>query len=158
MKKVFALLSLALLAACTPQQLARFEQSTGVDITPADETTLIALPDHPMRLDATHFVMDDGSIWEQAVSGPCSEWYATAMSVGWSPAQWSTLKQIMYRESRCQPGAHNRSGATGLIQIMPMWADDCGGTPSMLFDPTFTLSCGLHILHVQGWRAWSTYR
>ena len=63
----------------------------------------------------------------------------------------------MWRESNCQPGAHNRSGATGLMQIMPMWADDCGGSPGDLYNPSFNLRCARHILNVQGWTAWSTY-
>lgn len=137
MKKLIMLLALT---ACTPQQLARWEQVHHVDLTPAQEALII----------------DESPIWTEEVAGPCSEWYATAMSVGWTPQQWSRLKFIMHRESRCQPGVWNRyAGATGLLQIMPMWADDCGGTRAMLYDPTFNLACGLHILHVQGWQAWS---
>ena len=45
----------------------------------------------------------------------------------------------------------------GLMQVMPMWADDCGGIPADLFDPTFNLRCALHVHGVQGWPAWSTY-
>lgn len=89
------------------------------------------------------------------LGGSCSEWSDDALAVGWSIDQWSTLSYIMARESGCNPGAYNASGASGLLQIMPMWADDCGGGD--LFDPWFNLSCGLHVYQVQGWNAWSTY-
>jgi membrane-bound lytic murein transglycosylase MltF len=79
------------------------------------------------------------------------------LSVGWTDEHWPTLNRIMYRESHCQPEVRNRSGASGLLQIMPMWADDCGGVPAQLFDPLFNLACGVYVLGVQGWQAWSTY-
>lgn len=91
------------------------------------------------------------------LGGACAQWSANALAAGWSSSQWPTLDRIMYRESRCQPGAHNPSGATGLLQIMPMWADDCGGSPGDLYDPGFNLRCGRHVYRVQGWGAWSTY-
>lgn len=100
---------------------------------------------------------DEGADNPPRLSGACSQWSGMALDVGWSQDQWSTLSRIMYRESRCDPGAHNPSGATGLLQIMPGWADDCGGSPSDLYGPWFNLSCGLHVLHAQGWSAWSTY-
>lgn len=64
---------------------------------------------------------------------------------------------LMWKESQCRSDAHNGSGATGLMQVMPMWADDCGGYPALLYDPQFNLICALHVLQVQGWYAWSTY-
>ena len=78
-----------------------------------------------------------------------------ALDAGWTSAQWETLNWIMAHESNCDPGAHNPSGASGLLQIMPMWADDCGG--GSLFDPWFNLSCGLYVYGQQGWGAWSVY-
>lgn len=88
----------------------------------------------------------------------CEGWSDTALAVGWSVDQWyEPLSRIMARESNCDPSAYNSSGASGLLQIMPMWADDCGGSPSDLFDPWFNLTCGLHVYAVQGWGAWSTY-
>ena len=89
--------------------------------------------------------------------GRCAQWYDEAMAAGFSDDQWPTVDRIMYRESMCQPGAYNRSGASGLMQIMPMWADDCGGSRQDLFDPAFNLRCAVHVKNVQGWDAWSTY-
>ena len=53
-----------------------------------------------------------------ARGGRCTayEGMLASNSPGWSVARMS---QIMYRESRCRPGVRNRSGATGLLQIMP---------------------------------------
>jgi Transglycosylase SLT domain len=87
--------------------------------------------------------------------GQCPQWMGDALDAGWTNEQWGTLNWIMARESNCNPGAYNPSGASGLLQIMPMWIDDCGG--GSLFDPGFNLSCGLHVYHQQGWGAWSVY-
>lgn len=90
-------------------------------------------------------------------SGTCGQWYGTAMDAGFTDGEWSTVATLMSRESNCQPGAYNPSGASGLMQIMPGWADDCGGSPSDLFNPWFNLHCAVHVKNVQGWGAWSTY-
>jgi len=64
---------------------------------------------------------------------------------------------VMRRESGCNPLAHNPSGASGALQVMPMWADDCGTTPSGLFDLWTNIRCGVHIYAIQGGGAWSTW-
>lgn len=87
--------------------------------------------------------------------GQCSEWMDDALAAGWTEDQWGTLNWIMAAESGCNPNAQNPSGASGLLQIMPMWIDDCGG--GSLFDPWFNLACGLVVYHEQGWTAWSVY-
>jgi len=89
----------------------------------------------------------------------CSQWAQTALDAGWTKDQWyEPVARIMYAESRCDPSAYNgASGVTGLMQIMPFWADDCGGWPSKLYEPWFNLRCALHVYHVQGWGAWVTY-
>jgi len=86
------------------------------------------------------------------VAGPCGQWYATASSVGWADEQWPTVARIMACESGCDPGAHNRSGASGLLQIMPGWW--AGRDP---YDPTTNLTMGLEVFRAQGWHAWSCH-
>ncbi len=90
---------------------------------------------------------------------PCEQWLGTSRVAGFTDDQIPTEHAVMEAETggSCDPAAHNRSGATGLMQIMPMWADDCGGSPADLFSPQFNLDCALHVLDVQGWFAWSTY-
>lgn len=131
-------------AACTPNQMAFWAQRQAeVAATPdlQDDADLIdqygALPDVP--------------------DTPCNEWFWWAIEAGWPAELWPFLAHIMPRESHCDPGAHNPSGATGLTQIMPMWADDCGGSPGDLYDPMFNLKCALLIYNVQGPNAWSTW-
>lgn len=82
--------------------------------------------------------------------GPCSEWGALAIEAGWDREQWRRLSDIMYCESNCDPNAHNPSGASGLLQIMPFWYR--GRDP---YDPFVNLAMGAEIYHAQGWRAWS---
>lgn len=85
-----------------------------------------------------------------ALEGPCSEWGAAAIEAGWPIEQWPRLSEIMWCESRCDPHAYNRSGASGLLQIMPFWHN--GRDP---FDPAVNLAIGLEVYNAQGWRAWS---
>lgn len=82
--------------------------------------------------------------------GPCSEWGPLAIEAGWLPEQWPRLSDIMYCESNCDPSAHNPSGASGLLQIMPFWYH--GRDP---YDPYTNLVMGAQIYEAQGWRAWS---
>lgn len=63
-------------------------------------------------------------------------------SPGWDTVRMS---RIMYRESRCQPAVRNKSGSTGLLQIMPSncpyIAREMGEPCSVgrLTDPTFNV-------------------
>jgi soluble lytic murein transglycosylase-like protein len=89
---------------------------------------------------------------EAAAAGePCAE-YAGHLA-------WLGLPEhflfVMNRESHCQPTAHNPSGASGLLQIMPMWADDCGLTRDQLFDPLANLRCAAVVYSAQGPGAWA---
>lgn len=88
---------------------------------------------------------------------PCEQYAGTVRYAGFTEAQTRIALTLMWRESRCDADAHNRSGATGLMQVMPAWADDCGGTPADLYDPQFNVNCALHVYRVQGWEAWSTW-
>lgn len=85
--------------------------------------------------------------------GPCAEWAPVAFSVGWDPEEWPTISRVMWCESRCDPRARNRSGASGLMQVLPMWWH--GRDP---FDPATNLTIALEVRRLQGWRAWSCYR
>jgi len=84
--------------------------------------------------------------------GPCGEWFWTAIDVGWPDDQWPTISRVMWCESKCTPSARNRSGASGLMQVMPMWWH--GRDP---FDPATNLTMALEVWHAQGWHAWSCY-
>jgi hypothetical protein len=87
-----------------------------------------------------------------APTGRCPQWEQTAIDAGFDINDWPTLDRILWCESNCQPGAHNRSGASGLAQIMPMhWH---GRDP---YDPATNLAMAKEVHDQQGWRAWSCY-
>lgn len=96
---------------------------------------------------------------EATAGRPCAQWYDLAIQAGFTPEQWKEpISRIMFRESHCDPGADNPSStARGLMQELRMWADDCGGVYTDLYDPTFNIDCAFHIWQVSGWGAWSTY-
>jgi hypothetical protein len=87
---------------------------------------------------------------EVVATGRCAQWEQTALDVGWPVEQWPTIDRVMWCESHCEPGAHNRSGASGLMQVMPGWW--AGRDP---FDPATNLTMALEVHAAQGWRAWS---
>jgi hypothetical protein len=89
------------------------------------------------------------SVDPPALEGPCSEWAGAAIDAGWGTDQWPRLAEIMWCESRCDAGAHNASGASGLLQIMPMWWHGRDA-----FDPAVNLAIGLEVYNAQGWHAW----
>lgn len=79
----------------------------------------------------------------------CAEWWPTADLVGWTLDEWDTLSEILWRESRCRPEAHNptdpNGGSYGLTQINGFWIDYlcqhweiCH--PNELYDPQINLA------------------
>jgi len=152
MRWLAALAAIVVLSACTPAQ-----QRAWVEWYQVDPEAAVAYLDGPAEATAQADRLDPPDPPPVVDRGRCGEWFDLAMQAGFAESDWPTVSRIMYRESRCQPGARNPSGASGLMQVMPMWADDCGGTRAMLFDPWFNLTCAVHILDVQGWQAWSTY-
>lgn len=85
-------------------------------------------------------------------SSPCPEWFATALQAGFNEQQWPTVARIMRCESGCHPWAHNASGASGLMQIMPFWWK--GRDP---YDSDTNLIMAKEVYDQQGWPAWSCY-
>lgn len=79
----------------------------------------------------------------------CEEWHEMASMVGWPESQGATLSYVMHRESGCQPGAYNPSGATGLLQLLG-WS--C--PPNGCRDPWSNLSKGLDLWQSSGWCPW----
>jgi hypothetical protein len=87
----------------------------------------------------------------------CPDYAGWVKVAGFTDVEARTVHRLMWAESRCNPHVRSRAGAIGLMQIMPMWADDCGGSPADLYDPAFNIRCARHVFLVQGWHAWSTY-
>jgi len=91
-----------------------------------------------------------------AVTAPadsrCAEWFTVALDAGFTPDEWPVVDRIMWCESKCQPAAYNRSGASGLMQIMGFWHH--GRDP---FDPATNLVMAHEVYETQGWRAWSCF-
>ena len=97
-----------------------------------------------------------------SANGRCvgAEWMLGYFSPGWDVGRMS---RIMYRESRCQPGADNaNSTATGLLQILSShcrWLAQQMGEPcsaARLTDPAYNVRAGAVLWREQGYGAWST--
>jgi len=97
-----------------------------------------------------------------SAGGRCVGWEQVLAehSPGWSIERMS---RIMYRESRCQPGARNRSSsATGLLQILSShcsWLAEQMGTwctRDRLTDPVFNIRVAAVLWSEQGYGAWAS--
>jgi hypothetical protein len=110
---------------------------------------------------------------------PCQEWLPLAIQVGWPKDREvaEKLLSVMWRESRCQPGAINQKdpngGSLGLLQINKFWCkpnqytvhgylqeagvlSDC----AELYDPAVNLTAAAAIYNYSvdrngnGWHPW----
>jgi hypothetical protein len=93
-------------------------------------------------------------------------------NLGGGPEQWRALVAayfpghavnrmlcLMRYESGGNPSARNpSSGASGLLQVMPFWADHYGVARQALFDPDTNLRIARLVWDEQGYRAWSPYK
>lgn len=111
----------------------------------------------------------------------CPQWHQTAIDAGWPIIELRRLDHIMWRESRCQPTAHNphdpQSGSRGLVQINGFWCRTNRYEPNPagflgalgvlehcndLYDPAVNLEAARWIYTYQvfngrcGWLPWTT--
>jgi soluble lytic murein transglycosylase-like protein len=91
----------------------------------------------------------------EAASGSCPQ-YNSLLAANHMPV--ATFSRIMFRESRCQPGAVNRrSGARGLLQIMPYVSRHaCPGLNTMT--ARGNVACAARLYRQAGTRPWATTR
>ena len=119
---------------------------------PWAEATLPAVRLDPPAPPVTDAPLPSGS--PDSADGRCVGWepVLTFYSPGWDVGRMS---RIMYRESRCKPGVRNHSGATGLLQIMPV---HCSWLPSPcnLTNPYFNIAAAAELWQRQGYGAWAT--
>ena len=102
---------------------------------------------------------------DAAVGHSCKRYVDLARSVGWPKSQRAELARIMWRESRCNPAAHNPAdpwgGSFGLLQINGAnvgWATRSGyiSTRNDLLDPKHNVKVALELWKLYGWRPWGT--
>lgn len=89
--------------------------------------------------------------------GKCGEWHDLAISVGWPEEEWNFLREVIWRESRCQPDSWNGADA-GLMQINQVHTEWLGmmgmSHPEDMFDPEKNLLFGFRLWETSGWRPW----
>lgn len=94
----------------------------------------------------------------------CPQWEDTARQVGWPEEAIPRLSYIMWRESRCDPTAHNPrppDDSYCLIQLNMRahrsWVGpQVDGDFTRLYEPSTCLSLGLQLWNTAGWRPWRT--
>ena len=113
---------------------------------------LLAAPQPATRAVVTSQVQPPPATVHVADNASCAEWWQLAAEVGWPEGELPTMDRVMWCESRCEPHAYNRSGASGLMQVLKSHAPDAD-----LFDPATNLTVALRVWQRQGWRAWSCW-
>jgi soluble lytic murein transglycosylase-like protein len=84
------------------------------------------------------------------------QWRGLVSSYGWDV---EIALCLMSYESGGNPNAQNRSsGASGLMQVLPSWADNFGYTPADLFIPEVNLSISYALYLDGGWNHWSPWK
>ena len=97
----------------------------------------------------------------------CAQWLGATRLAGFSEGEIPNLHRIMYRESRCDPGAYqvsrNRDHLPDrcLLQIHATWDAQLVVLgiirfPDDLFNPQVCLRAARYVLISQGWSAWAT--
>lgn len=119
------------------------------------------------------------SVQAAGVAYRCPELIDTALSVGWADEHADRLDTVLWRESRCQPEAHNATdpngGSHGASQVNGFWCRPSRFFPagwlqtqgiltdcSDLYDPATNLLAALAIFRYSqerngcGWSPWAT--
>lgn len=122
--------------------------TTEAPVATTTSTTTTTLPD----LSGVDFVA-----LARTAYGKCGEWHDLAISVGWPEEEWEFLREVIWRESRCQPDAWNGwdAGLTQINQIHTEWLAQMGWNhPEDMFDAEKNLTFAYRLWETSGWRPW----
>jgi hypothetical protein len=90
--------------------------------------------------------------------GADTESWRPLVNLYFAPEEIETMMCLLAAESGGNPNATNpHSGAAGLFQVMPSWADHFGYEVDDLYDPGVNLWISRQLLEAQGFGAWSPY-
>lgn len=109
-----------------------------------------------------------GNGYKDVVFNPCPDDIAnTQQWLGAVQGQWSgghvnIAMCVLYGESRGKAGVTNASGARGLFQLMPNWADNAwlgseGISYAAFLDGATNIAVAKLVWDKQGWGAWAAY-
>jgi hypothetical protein len=92
----------------------------------------------------------------------CPEWYYPAAAVGWPDDEIARVDRIIWRESKCDPGATHVNGNgtidRGLMQINDInlgWLADAGISADDLLVGSQNLKAARLLFVQHGWSPWS---
>jgi len=86
--------------------------------TPPPSSVAQKPSERPIRADLGQVIPTTPTTTTTLPDTPCAEWYPLFVKTGFDPTLWDWASMVLYRESRCQPDAHNqKSNDLGLWQI-----------------------------------------
>jgi len=140
----------------TPEQQADREAALRAEAAAETSTTAAPTTKVPVTITLPPLVLPEGT--------PCAEWAPLARQVGWADGDIPQLLRILWKESRCQPGAWNGAdaGLTQINQIHSEWLAQLGlSHPDAMFEPANNLWFALQLFEGRekagkcGWKPWS---
>jgi len=98
--------------------------------------------------------------WSVPADAYCPEWWVPASAAGWEPRLLPVLDEIIWRESRCLPGAVSSTNDYGLLQLN--WSahgdgyERAGLSRDDLLDPVLNLALGwdMFVAHEEASEFW----
>lgn len=103
-------------------------------------------------------VIEAKALAEQECGSGINEGMASIVATYFPESELCTALRIVACESGGNPDARNGSGASGLFQVMPFWADHYGYSRHSLFDPMLNTEIAYRIWSEEGgWKHWSCY-
>lgn len=103
-------------------------------------------PAPPLRRSSSISAQSVGDSWEGLVRAHFPE------------SELATALRVIECESHGNPNARNpSSGASGLFQVMPFWADHFGVSRESLFAAEVNVAIARKVWDEQGWGAWVCY-
>lgn len=174
MNKTLITAALLLTAGCAAAQAQPDDltplpapSTTSTTSTTTSTTTTTISPYAQVDWEALNSLIEAEEAADRERYGKCAEWRDLALSVGWTPEEWTTLNRVLWVESRCLPHAYNGNTATGdasygltqvnmIGELGPSRVERCGLTSyDDLFDPATNLACARVLYLARGWKPWA---
>ena len=169
---LFALLTIAPLGWLVKDMPTEYEMATEMSVplhtnvtwVPTTSSTSTTVPSRTVATVEVRPTTTSTPETSVADGAKCSEWWATASSMGWPDELLPILDEVMWRESRCTPDATNGADH-GLVQVnWSTWrplVERFGYTKADLYVPAVNLFIGRLIYNaavVSGYRCpWSPW-
>lgn len=148
--------ALAAVLTLTPHSAAEFDQWERDWFDRAQVALSPILLAEWRDMQVRHFTPQAAPVVHRGMGPNVTDWTGL-VSAHFPASEVATALRVIGCESGGNPNAHNPSGASGLFQVMPFWADEFGVGRSDLFSAEVNVAVARQVWGRQGWGAWACY-